>query len=102
MCIKCFYCIIENRKTDRASDANLINHKLEASFIIAKFVNHLVDKTSPIFIDEFLVNTQHAYNALSLSEDIVDRSQVFTRRKVENDHSTVHVVAGKVNSILKA
>ena len=41
------------------------------------------------------------HNALSLSEDIVDRSQVFTRRKVENDLSTVHVVAGKVNSILK-
>ena len=26
---------------------------------------------------------------------------LFTRRKVENDLSTVHVVAGKVNSILK-
>ena len=42
------------------------------------------------------------HNAVSLSEDIVDRNQVFTRRKVENDLSTVHVVAGKVNSILKA
>ena len=42
------------------------------------------------------------HNVLSLSGDIVDHSQVFTRRKVENDRSTVHVVAGKVNSILKA